>query len=261
MSAVFSFQNYAKFSTIHANSYAPAMPPTNVATDSGSPAEAWQTAAGVVTPAGGALLNIAPSVAGLTWGVVGLFRTNLTTSASVNAVLWKAGSPPVSVWGSTLSPVYGRGQVVFLIPNIVADYVQITFDDPTNPDGFINVPLVVCGQVWKPSRPIGFASTVGRDVSQAETVTRGGQTDTQLLWRRRRWNIQADVLAAEAWSYLDFLLQYADTGTNVFFCPDSNSPYLQNEAIFGQMKSIADVSYPYQFADRRRWSASITERL
>ena len=263
MSAVLAWQNYAKTSAITGNSATPALGPANVANDQGSPSAGWQTQAGVVTLATGALIKVAPATPALPWRVIGLFGTNLTAAATVNLALWNNAGPTTVTFVNLPGPVAGYGQVVWVLPaNTPADFLQIYFNDPTNPDGFINVPLLFAGPAWFPAGSTGFSSTVGRDESVNNVVTRGGQEYPTLLWQRRRWNIALDSLRqSETWSQVDPLFRTAKAGSNVFFCPDASSPNLQQEAIFGRLQGTADISYPYSGADRRRWQASITERL
>jgi hypothetical protein len=264
MTAIMAWNNYVKASTITSNNAVPGLSASNVAGDQGSPSAGWQTSFGSVTLATGALIRIEPATPGQTWRVIGLFGTNLTASAAVTAQLWNNPTTPVNVTQVTLpGPVPGFGQVVFILPHdYTADYLQMYFDDPTNPDGFINIPLVFAGPAWFPAGSTGFSSTVGRDDSTLEVTSRGGQEYPTLLWQRRRWNVAFDSLrVAEVWAQADTLNRYAKGGSNAFFAPDSASANLQREAIFGRLKATADVSYPYNGADRRRWSASISERL
>lgn len=260
--AILGWNNYVKTATITAGSAATSMPATNVAGDQGSPSAGWQTVSGVVTAAGGAVLTITPPTTGQAFRVLGVFGTNLTAAATVTFKLFT--NPSTLVTSVALAgPVSGYGQVVCILSaDTVADYATISFDDSTNPESFINVPLVFTGPAWFPLGSTGFNSTVGRDESVAEVITRGGQEYPTLLWQRRRWNITLDSLRqSETWLDADPLFRQAKQGSNVFFAPNPASAYLQQEAIFGRLKGTSDISFPYQAADRRQWQASITERL
>lgn len=264
MTSILAWKNLAKSATVTAASTASNMPASNVASDQGSPSTAWQSQAGAVTAPGGALLQVNPSTLGQTWRVIGVFGTNLTANATAVFTLWNNVSSPVLVSSNTLpGPVSGYRQVVLVLPHdTTADYLQVGFNDSNNPDGFINVPLLFCGPAWLPASNAGFSSTVGRDDSTSEVVSRGGQEYPTLLWHRRRWNVSLEgIRSTEMWTQADALGVYAKGGSNVFFAPDTSSANLQCEAIFGRLKATADVSYPYQGADRRRWQMQITERL
>ena len=260
--SLIAWQNYAKQATITATSAATNLPAVNVAGDSGSASQAWQTVSGVLTAAAGAVIQIAPMVAARSWDVIGLFRTNLTTAASVTFTLYN--NPSTQVWTQTLTgPLAGYGQIIALPPaGTVADYVQIGINDPTCPDGFVNVPMIFAGAAWRPLGSIGYASTMGRDATTTETTSRGGQEFPALYYQRKRWSVSLDALrTAETWANADRLNLYASTGSNVLFVPDVTDAYVQQEAIFGRVKPTADLSYPYQGADRRKWVFTISERL
>lgn len=256
-----AWTNLTKNAAITAVSTATNFSPTNVANDSGSASVGWQSVFGVKTTAGGAVLTIKPATTGQMWDVIAVFRTNLTANAVVTFTLLT--NPSTTVWTATASPTAGYGQVIALPPaSTVADYATISFDDSANPDGYINVPLVFCGAGWRPLGSCSFQSTVGRDYTIGEATSRGGQEYPTFYYQRRRWNIQFDSLrASETWTYADPLSAYAAGGSNVLFIPDVTSSYVQQEALFGRLKPTADISYPYAGADRRRWSAQLTERL
>lgn len=261
MTAILAWDNLVKGATLAANSED--LPVDNLKSDSGSPAEAWQTEPGVLGLPN-ALFTVRPSAPASTWRMFGVFRTNLTSAAVVSFGLWDdGGGTPISVTSVTASPVDGYGQAVAILPaDTTADFLQVVVTDAANPDGFINIPLMFAGPAWLPARSIGYSSTVGRDVSRGDVITRGGQEYPALNFRRRRWNIAFEsLLTSEVWGTVDDMLVTADTGSNVFFLPDTASSYIQREAIFGRLAAIADVSFPYQSADRRRWAAQVTERL
>lgn len=260
--SILAWTNLVKTASLTAGSSATNLPVTNIADDNGSASLGWQTVSGVLSVAAGALITVTPLVNASPIDVVGIFRSNLTSGASVTISIYQ--NPSTLIWSSVLQgPVSGYGQVIGLPPaGTVCDYVTIGFDDLTNPDGFVNVALVYVGSAWRPLGSAGFSSTVGRDSTILETVSRGGQEFSTLLFQRRRWNFQLDAMrTAETWASADVLAQYGAGGSNVFFIPDVASLYVQQEAIFGRLKSSADISYPFQAADRRRWSGSITERL
>lgn len=259
MTALLAWYNLAKVSTILAASQA--TDPYKVANDSGSPSQAWQTPQGAVSLATGAVLRIDPPSPDRTWRAAGLFRTNLTPSAVVQFSFRDDTLGEVA--NVTVSPVLGYGQVVAVLPaDTVASYLTIIIDDPGNPDGFINVPLAFGGPAWFPSRSLGFSSSFGWDVAANVVTTRGGQETVSQLYRRRRFNVAFEsLLESEVWDSVDEMWRTADTGSNVLLIPDIDSGQIQKQALFGRLKSVADVTFPFQSADRRRWSAQITERL
>lgn len=253
--------NLCKTATLTAGSSATNLAVNNISSDSGSNSQAWQTVSGVVTTAGGALITISPLTTPNSWDVLAVARTNLTAGATVTFSLYNL--PATLVYQSIkVGPVSGYGQVVALPTHVTADYATIGFDDSTNPDNFINVPLCFAGTAWFPGVSAGFSSTVGRDATVTEATARGGSEFPTLFYQRRRYNAQFDALTnAEVWTNADPLAYYGNSGTNVIFIPNVSSTYVSQEAVLGRMKQTQDIAYPYQGADRRRWSASITERL
>jgi hypothetical protein len=53
----------------------------------------------------------------------------------------------------------------------------------------------------------------------------------------------------------------ARLGGNVLFVPNYQSAYMPQEAIYGVLHETADITFPYNMADRRAWRAKLTERL
>lgn len=259
--SLLAWVNLCKTATLTAGSSATNLPVQNVSSDNGSSSQAWQSVSGVVSTAGGAIITIAPLTTPNSWDILAVARTNLTAGATVTFTLYNL--PSTQVYQSIKTgPVSGYQQVLALPPHTTADYATISFDDPTNPDNFINVPLVFAGSAWFPAVGAGFSSTVGRDATILEATARGGSEYPTLLYQRRRYNCQFDALTnSEVWQFADPMALYGNAGSNVLFIPNVGSAFVSQEMVFGRLKQTADVAYPYQGADRRRWSGSITERL
>jgi hypothetical protein len=246
MPAALAWMNYvtADGTAIAAGSSLPSLPPSNLTNPIGSPSIAWQTAAGVVTAAAGATLRITPASPGTHWRAVGVFRTNLTPQATVTFILTGGGA---TVWTSALpGPAIGFGQVLAILPaDTVADSLTINFDDPNNPDLFINVPLAFCGQAWIPETGPAWSSAIGRDDSTDTVTSRGGQEEITLLWQRRRWELALDgIRAEEVWTDVDAMRFTARLGGNVLFVPNYQSAYMPQEAIYGVLHETADITFP-----------------
>ena len=259
---VIAWNNYVTTAALIAGSQAANMPPQNLQDDSGSSAVAWQTLAGVKTVAGGANLRITPAAAGQTWRAFGLFRTNLTAAASVQVSLYT--NPSTLVWTGTASAIVpGYGQSVIVAPtDKVADYCVITVDDPSNPDNFINIPLVYAGPAWMPATGPTWNTTFGRDSQIDEVVSRGGQEFPTLRWQRRRWDIALDyITAAEVWADAQEIDRIGRAGGNMLFMPDTAAANLRTEAIFGRFESMSDLGYVAQIAGYYTWRFRIRERI
>jgi len=123
------------------------------------------------------------------------------------------------------------------------------------------VPLIFAGPGWNPLGGIAYSSIPSREDNITEVVSRGGQEYPTLNWQRRVWDITMDsIRASELYTQANELDRSCRTGGNILFIPDSaTNPYY--EAIVGRCRPRSGFPYPYQAGDRRRWTATITERL
>ncbi len=255
--ALIGWNNYVKTGTVTASEAAANFPVTNLQGDQGAAASAWQT-----NDTGPATLTITPALTQRTWRALGLFRTNLTSAASLVFSLFN--NPSTLVATATLpGPVNGTGQVVWVLgADTVADYATVAITDAGNPQGYLNVPLAFAGPAWNPLTGFSFATALGRDGTTDEAQSRGGQEYPVFRWQRRRWDYDMQgVRASELWLQLDAMLRTARTGANIFTVPDTTSANLASEALFGRIASLADVTFPFGTADRRAAKLRHTERL
>lgn len=255
----FGHINYAKTGTLSANSNETGLTATNLADDQVSAAHGWQTQSGVILSADGALLRCDSPQTDSLWRYFLLAGTNLTSSATITAVLWDGA---VGVSGMTLNgPQTGYGQVLGVFASdITADFIQIEINDPTNPDGFINIGGFGCGPLWFPRTGISWETSYDWDIQRTDRRTRSGQRFINHLYTKRRWNIVADfVRDSEAWDELGELVRIAAMGVNVAFIPDSTSLDIGREAVWGVLDGQT-VSFPNRINDARRFSGVITER-
>jgi hypothetical protein len=254
--SVLAWQNAVKTGVLTASSAEPALPVTNLAGDLGAASTAWQTLAGALS---GVLLTVTPAVR-TTFRAFGVFQTNLTAAANVTARAYtNPGAVLVGTWSMT--PVQGQC-VAVANADTPADYVTFALTDAANPDNHLNVPLVYAGPAWLPLTALSWTSTLGRDDITDTVVSRGGQQYFDMRATSRRREIAMDgVRASEVFTQLDVLDAYSRTGGNVLVIPDTSSGNQQYEAVFGVLKSTADIAWPFGAADRRSWRARLTERL
>ena len=197
--AALGYTNYVKTGTVAASNAASLFPVTNIQGNSGAAADGWQT-----TVTSGIILTITPPLTQVSWHALGLFRTNLTSAATVTFALYT--NPSTLMWtANTFGPVGGSGQVVAWTGGITADYALIAINDPGNPDGHINVPLAFGGPAWVPLSPLSLSTVYGRDKTTDEVVSRGGQEYPVLRYQRRRWNLNTQGVrtASELWPQLE----------------------------------------------------------
>lgn len=262
------YNNYVLMSALPVGAAQANLPIGNLQIESGAPSQAWQTPTGVVTAAAGAHFFVHPPVANQAWRVAGLFRSNLTASATMRVQLFRPGVIPGTY--TTLydgvapnPPAPGYGQIILVMPSdVLADFALVQIDDPLNPDGFINIPLAFLGPAWLPLSPASYDTVDGADDSVDENESRGGQEHPNYLWSRRRREIsfmgvrESEVLSG--WRPLD---NVARRGNNILYIPDIASDTINQEALYGRMRSTSDLGYPYGGSGRRSWRVRHTERL
>lgn len=254
---ILGWNNLVTGATVAATSAASGMPAANIQDDRGSSSVAWQTVAGVTTAA----LTITPS-SRKSWRVFGLFRTNLTSGATMTVTLYT--NPSTVVWtGAADGLVSGYGQIVLDAGAAYsADYATIAITDPGNSDTFLNIPLVFAGPGWVPSIGPSWSLTMGRDSSTSEINSRGGQEYPVFWWSRRRVEFSLDAITSDdLWSDAQEADRIARTGANILFIRNQTADAVQEEAIFGRIEVVADFQYPVKNATRFSWRARIRERI
>lgn len=251
-----AWSNLAKLATISATSSEALMPPEATVNDIGDASTGWQSLAGVTT----ATLTYTLAVAGSSVLVIGLFRTNLSTTAQITATITYNS---VETWTETLAgPAVGRGQVVFVLDAAeYADSVEIEIVDTSNPDGFLNVPLVFIGNGWLPTYSVAPSLTSAWMPQQNNQITRGGQEYTTQLSNARTLNFEFGAIASdEHYAGAEEASRLAGLGINFLVIPDANGNAVKYDAIFGKMQ--AGPSGAVAGASRMRtWRATVTERL
>lgn len=252
--SLFAWINSVKTATLIATAAEANLPVTNVSNDQGSPAQAWQTPAGVTTASLTIVLPVRTSLR-----VFGFYRTNLTSAAVVSASLY---TTPTALVGTQTMSVSNGAATGVLTAALSADFVIISITDTTNPDGFLSIPLAFAGIAWQPLTALSYSTTMGRDDLSDTIITRGGQQWINMRATSRRWELALDgVRESEAFTQLDALDRASRTGSNVLVVPNISGANMAAEAAFGVLKGTADIGWPYAAADRRSWRARLTERL
>ena len=253
--------NLVRAATLTAGSAEAALPITNIAGDQGDAADGWQTTAGVLTEAAGAWFQ-ATIPGAMPWQAFVLARTNLTPSAQIRFTVTDPVNG-VTVDQTVAGPIAGLAQVVCVAKQAGSGVtLRVAFQDPTNPDGFINIPIAWAGAPWQPVRNCSYSSSYGRDRTENVTTTRGGQEYGLTQFVRRRWTVtHASLSSNESFQQLDQVFQAAATQTNILFIPDPNSPTLSSEAVLGRLTPKSDLTYSFTGAERRTVTFDVTERL
>jgi hypothetical protein len=179
----------------------------------------------------------------------------------MSVILWSGST---AVWVGTMQgPQVGYGQSLAIMDRDYAgDYLTIEFNDVTNPDGHINVGGAFAGPAWFPQRGMTWDSSYNSDDRQDVSISRGGSEYISLLYSRRMWNLALDAVRdSEAGADLGELRRIAALGINVLFVPSVMSGDIYREAVFGTVRSTADVTFPNKIMDARAWRGQIKERL
>lgn len=261
MTAVIAYDNTIMSSTLTAGSALASMPVENIQNDVGAASVGWQTEAGVVTAADGATITITPSSTGLTWRAFGLYRTNLMPSATITFALYT--NPATLVWSETVDgPVAGYGQVTAIADaDQTADYCVISIDDPSNLDGWINVPLAFAGPAWVPIGP-SWQTRFGREDMTDENVSKGGQEYPVPRFQRRVWDVDMQAIEqADIWTQANELDRLSREGENILFVPDIASDNIAYEAIYGRLKPTTHFGFLSPHAGIYVWHFMIRERI
>jgi hypothetical protein len=248
--------NAAKTAALTATSAEPTLPVTNLAGDHGSPATGWQTLAGALTP----LLTLTP-LARTTVRVAALFRSNLTSAATIIVRLYTNPGAVLVATSATVTAVNGQAIAIFPI-DTPCDIITVSISDAGNPQNFVNIPLCFAGPVWQPTNAMAWSSSMGRDDINDTVTSRGGQTYVSLRATFRRWEIALDgIRTTEAYAQLDALDRFSRAGGNAILVPNLNNGFVQQESTFGIIKATADVTFPLGVDSRRSWRSRLSERL
>lgn len=224
----------------------------------GNAAAAWQTAAGVTS----ASLTITATAA-VAWRAVALCRTNLTTAATLRVRVGTAAnvvSAPAYDGGVLSAGVaVGIRQGLHVMPSAVsAVCMRLDIADPTNPDGYLNIPLIYAGPGVEFS--IAPSSDDGDDIRREDVQTRSGAVITTALSRARNWSVRVPFIRRADADWIDPVKAAAAAGINALFVPLVGDTRAPAETIFGLM-TPARRGFPGQTAAYRSFAFTISERL
>lgn len=240
------------------NAAAAGMGAENLRLGLGNAAAAWQTPAG--TTSASVLLACNEAVP---YRVICAARTNLTASALLRVRIGTAASYLASpAYDSGLVPAdvgTGIGQAIHVLPSAVtAPVLLLDILDPSNPDGFLNIPLLWAGDAA--AFNLGYASTESRVVRRQDVETRGGTVLPQPLSVARAWQITAPLLLDAQGAWWAPLEAAAAASRNILFIPRLAAGAPAREAIVGLLQG-GPRGFVGGSGQLRSWSATITERL
>ncbi len=226
-------------------------------------AEPWITEFGVTTSSAGAYISL-DAGSSVSWRGFGLFRTNLTTLATVTYKLGTtAGGSDVLNTGALTGVIAGRNQHVYVHPTVLnARYLTIDINDSSNPDGQILIGLAFAGNMLIPNVNFDYSSNKGRQNRTDVAESAGGQIYNRQFWQRRFWALNwATLEDDEVSDYLEEADTYGRAGSNVLFVPDYEDA-LMRDSVFGQLTDPSPFSFSsYGGNATFTWRANIVERL
>lgn len=251
-----SWVNLAKLASVVATSAEADNPASNTKNDSGAASLGWQTLASVTT----ATLTYTLAAPGSIVRVIGLFRTNLNSAATITATITYNGG---TAWTGVLSgPAVGYGQVVFVLPsNTAADVVTIAIANSTNPDGFINVPLVFIGASSIPEWSVSPSLEAAWSPSSNIQASRGGQKFITAIAAPRVVTFDFSAMTdADTYAIAMELSRLQYLGQNVLMVPDIDASTVKYDAVFGIITGSRPVGALRGASRIRTWGATIEER-
>ena len=257
----FGTTNNLALSSITTGSAAAGMGGSNTLGPDGSPATGWQTAAGVTS----SWLLADTGISTTLWRCAGLFRTNLTSAATVRVRIGDAAMSVVA-WDSGVMSgliVPGYQQAVLMMPvDIQGAACRIDLVDTANPDALLNVPLIFAGPLLNSGIGLSYSSGTARTSSETVVRTRAGTEYVSPQYQQRSFAISYSALkAADVYSVLMPIIRLSRTNANTLYIPDAGSQSsLSRQAVYGRLTTAADFTYDQQGRDHRSWQATIRER-
>jgi len=251
------WNNAVKYATLAAGSSATRFPIENLQNDIGAASLGWQTESGATTSYFTVTFPSSQTVRALA-----ICQTNLTPDAVITFSLYE--NPSTLLFsGSGSSIVAGFGQSVLVADqDYTADYCRVDIADPGNPDSFLNVSLAFVGAGWLPEIGMAWETTFGRNRRVDDFRTIGGQRYPTPRWSARSRQVVLDwVQGDELWTDVGELDRISSLGGNVLVIPNIQSSEVSNEAIFGIVEVVNDISYQIGVADCFKWTFRIEERL
>jgi hypothetical protein len=274
LNAYIGWKNAVLTGALTASSQESTLPVTNLQNQQGAAALAWQT-----TGCTQESLTIDSGSTATKWQAFGLFRTNLSPSATVEWLVSNNADMSAPRYDSgavsgTVAAGYGQSVLVpatLIVQNgvmagspfsVTGRYAQCTIRDPSNTDGFLNIPLAFAGPVFSPQTNFDFSGGQGRTAGTTETTTRGGQEFPLTTWVQRTADVSfMGLRGSEAWADIMDLDLACRSNQNVLWIPTPAGENQAMESVFGRLKPNGSMTWPFQSADRRAYKFQITERL
>jgi hypothetical protein len=190
-----------------------------------------------------------------------LFPTPLTSAqAQAFSASWSSVTGAIYDSG-TISGIV-RGQAVHVLPSATtAAACRIDVSDPTNPDGFLNIPLIYAGPAWSMATNISRESAQMMADGSRRAETRGGQHQIEAGWVRRGWEIRLENHhASDAEQRALDLEAAARRGTNILCIPRPLTNGTR-DAVFGLAEAFTPLRFSAASGQLRSIGFIVSERL
>lgn len=240
---------------VTASSNASGFPCTAIQSQSGSSLEAWQTtsdSAQWLRCDLGAICQI---------DCFGLFRTNLSSAATIRARIFSDSGFATAIYDSTTvpaNPVFGQ---TILLGGTTGRYIQIDLNDASNSDGFINVPLGFVGPLAQFAIGYSPQSALSSKTGNFSNVTHWGNASVSQYWTARIWNVNLTGIRDAEWPSLQDMDIASRMGKNMLFIPDVTANVVNRESVFGICQFNQGIGFSGMSHDLRTAGFQITERL
>ncbi len=247
----FGYRNLVLLGSLTADQAVAGLPVSNLQLPQGAASLGWRS------PVLTATLTLTLSQVE-TLRAVSVHRTNLSAQARWTVMVSRAGVEQVR----TSQPCQTlNGQALLILrADVTGDTVQVTLEDPGNPDGYLSIPLCFIGTLWQPVRNYSTSSTDSWDYGIDETTSLSGEEFPQARWSRRKLSIVHQSLGDVDLPAVRVMASVSGQGGNILFLPDPDRVPLAETALFGRV-ALSEISNPFGPADRHAVTFTLTERL
>ena len=179
-------------------------------------------------------------------GVVGLFGTNLSASATWRirlSAIAPGGGELLDTGVVSMGVVAGYGQAVHVLSSAVnARYLRIDLDDPDSTAGFLQVGAAWAGPLWQPARNFAYGAAAGWRDDSVVSRSKGGQAYVDLRPRYRVAEVEFRFLTeAEAFEGAFEIDRLVGLAGNLLLVPDPGGPWQNRQALLGRLVDATEV--------------------
>ena len=155
--------------------------------------------------------------------------------------------------------VKGVGQGLHVLPaRISGQAVRIDITDPSNPDLFLNIPLMFAGDGEEFSLSANSATEIR--ALRNDVKNRAGTVFVEALAKQRVWTVNVNYMLDDEITWLDLLESAAVAGVNVLMIPRLLYSRMAAETLYGLLIP-GQRGFTETTGQARTWSGMMEERL